>query len=247
MLVLLPPSEGKAAPSAGEPVELDSLFGAELLGERREALLGALEALAELPRAEAIEALAISKGQAEEVGIDAELRRAPAAPAAEIYTGVLYDHLGLAELPAGARRRVLIASALWGVVRPSDRIPYYRFSAKARLKGIGAPASWWRSALAEAMPDEPDSLVVDMRSAAYAAAWKPQRAALLAVRAFGEQGGRRKPVTHMAKAIRGDVARALLEAKRIPGDPESAAAIAEAAGLRVELSPGNLDVIVQPV
>ena len=48
----------------------------------------------------------------------------------------------------------------------------------------------------------------------------------------------------MAKAVRGDVARALLVAKKPPADPESAAAIAEAAGFTVELAPGNLDVIV---
>jgi cytoplasmic iron level regulating protein YaaA (DUF328/UPF0246 family) len=244
MLVLLPPSEGKATPASGEPLDLGSLAFAERLGERREALLDALERLAELPRKRAVEMLGVSDGQAGEVEVDAKLRTAPAAAAAEVYAGVLYDHLGLAELPATARRRVLIASALWGVVRPDDRIPYYRFSAKARLDGIGAPASWWRLALAEAMVDEPRELIVDMRSAAYAAAWKPKQATLLAVRAFSESGGKRKPVSHMAKAVRGDVARELLMAKREPTDPESAAAAAEAAGFRVELSPGNLDVIV---
>jgi cytoplasmic iron level regulating protein YaaA (DUF328/UPF0246 family) len=244
MLVLLPPSEGKAVPAEGEPVDLGSLAFAESLGERRQSLLDALEELVELPREKAVEMLGVSKGQAGEVDVDQGLRDAPAAPAAEVYTGVLYDHLGLPDLPAAARRRVLIASALWGVVRPEDRIPYYRFSAKARLEGIGAPASWWRPALAEAMPDESGGLVVDMRSAAYAAAWKPKQATLLAVRAFTESAGKRKPVTHMAKAVRGDVARSLLLAKKPPADPESAAAVAESAGSRVELSPGFLDVIV---
>ena len=37
--------------------------------------------------------LGISKGQAGEVDVDAALREAPAAPAAEVYTGVLYDRL----------------------------------------------------------------------------------------------------------------------------------------------------------
>ena len=45
---------------------------------------------------------------------------------------------------------------------------------------------------------EPGELVIDMRSAAYAAAWKPRRATLLAVRAFSESNGARKPVSHMA-------------------------------------------------
>ncbi len=246
MLILLPPSEGKAAPAVGDPVDLDALAYAEELGERRRGLLDALEALGGVPVKSAIEQLAISKGQAGEIEVDAALQEAPAGPAAEVYTGVLYDRLGLPGLPAAARRRVLIASALWGVVRPGDRIPYYRLSAKARLDGIGPIAAWWREALKEALPDKEGSLVVDMRSGAYAAAWRPKQATLLAVRAFSEEGGKRKPVSHMAKAVRGEVARALLRAKKAPGDGEGAAAIAEAAGFRVELAAGFLDVIVEP-
>jgi uncharacterized protein len=244
MLILLPPSEGKATPSEGAPVELDSLAFAAELGESRAALLDALERLTRVSSKKAVEMLGISKGQAEEVAIDAGLRDAPAAPAAEVYTGVLYERLRLPALPAKARRRVLIASALWGVVRPDDRIPYYRFSSKARLRKIGPPSSFWRDPLAAAIPDEPGGLIVDMRSAAYAAAWKPQQAILLAVRAFSETGGERKPVSHMAKAVRGDVARALLLAKKPPADPGAAATIAREAGFVVELSPGALDVIV---
>lgn len=244
MLILLPPSEGKATPSEGAPLDLDSLVYAELLGERRAALLDALERLAKRPRARAVAALGISPGQAGEVDVDAALRSAPAAAAATVYTGVLYERVALPRLPAAARKRVLIASALWGVVRPGDRIPYYRLSAKARLDGIGPIAGWWRAALAEAMSDRPGDLVVDMRSGAYAAAWKPRQATLLAVRAFSQSGGKRKPVSHMAKAVRGEVARALLEAKKPPRGPEAAASIAEAAGFTVELTPGHLDVIV---
>ncbi len=217
MLVLLPPSEGKAHPKTGEPLDLGSLAFAAELGERREAVLDAL---------------------------DPDLREAPAAPAAEVYTGVLYGRLGLPELPAKAQRQVLIASALWGMVRPSDRIPYYRLPPKERLEGIGPLAKYWRPALAEALPDEEGDLTLDMRSGAYSTMWKPKRATLLAVRAFTESDGERKAVSHMAKAVRGDVARALLQAKKSPSDPESAAALAEAAGFTVELNDGNLDVVV---
>lgn len=245
MLILLPPSEGKAAPAEGAAVDLASLAFADQLGSSRARLLDALEKLGRGSRKKAVEALGISPGQAGEVAVDAALRSAPAAPAANVYSGVLYERLGLAELPARARRRVLIASALWGVVRPDDRIPYYRFSAKARLDGVGPLAAFWRPVLAEALPDRAGSLVVDMRSDAYAAAWRPRRAELLAVRAFAEEsGGRRKPISHMAKAVRGEVARALLRATKAPVDAAAAAAIAEAAGFRVELGDGSLDVIV---
>jgi cytoplasmic iron level regulating protein YaaA (DUF328/UPF0246 family) len=217
MLVLLPPSEGKTAPGAGAPVDLDALaFAAELSGLR----------------AEVLEAL------------DPAMREAPAAPAAEVYTGVLFQRLELGKLPAKARRRVLIASALWGVVRPDDRIPHYKLPPKAKLDGIGPLAKYWRPALAAALPDEEGELILDMRSGAYSSMWKPQRATLLAVRAFTERNGERKPVSHMAKAVRGEVARALLAAKQAPADPEGAAALAEEAGFAVELADASLDVIV---
>jgi uncharacterized protein len=217
MLVLLPPSEGKAEPEAGEPVDIASLAFAAELSEHREAVLAAF---------------------------DPALREASAAPAAEIYNGVLFKRLELARVPAKARRRVLIFSALWGVVGPDDRIPHYKLPPKTKLKTIGAPAGFWRPALAEALPDEEGELVVDMRSGAYTSFWKPQQATLLPVRAFSERDGERKAVSHMAKASRGDVARALLAAKKAPKDPEGAAAIATAAGLAVELNDGCLDVIV---
>jgi cytoplasmic iron level regulating protein YaaA (DUF328/UPF0246 family) len=248
MRILLPPSEGKAKPEGSEPVALDSLAFADELSEKRMKLLDALERLGGVQVGRAVKALGISPGQAEEVAVDAGLRGAPTAPAAEVYTGVLYDRLDLPGLPGAARRRaakrVLIASALWGFVRVDDRIPYYRFSTKARLARIGPPAAWWRDALAAAVPDEPGELIVDMRSAAYSAAWKPRRGTLLSVRAFSEEGGKRKAVSHMAKAARGDVARALLLAKAEPANPEAAAALVAAAGFEVELNDSHLDVIV---
>ncbi len=217
MLILLPPSEGKAKPETSEPMDLGSLVFAEELGERREQLLDLF---------------------------DPGLREAPAAPAGQVYTGVLFQRLQLPRLAAKARRRVLIASALWGFVRPDDRIPHYRLPPKTRLEGIGAPAAYWRPALAEALPDADGELIVDMRSGAYSSFWKPTRATLLAVRAFTEQNGERKAVSHMAKAVRGDVARALLKAEKAPGGPKDAARLARSAGFTVELGEGNLDVIV---
>jgi cytoplasmic iron level regulating protein YaaA (DUF328/UPF0246 family) len=221
MRILLPPSEGKDTPQGGEPVDLDSLVFAAELRERREATIAAL---------------------------DPELREAPAAPAAEVYTGVLYGRLDLAGLPATARRRaakrVLVASALWGFVRLADRIPHYRLPPSTKLDGVGSLAAWWREVLAGATPDEPGETIVDMRSGPYLAMWKPKRAGLLAVRAFREEKGERVAVSHMAKAVRGDVARALLLAEREPRTPDEVAAVAAEAGFEVELTPASLDVIV---
>jgi uncharacterized protein len=217
MLVLLPPSEGKTAPKAGEPVALGSLAFADELGEKREKVLDAF---------------------------DPRLREAPAAPAAEVYTGVLFKRLELPRLPVKARRQVLIASALWGVVRPDDRIPYYKLPPKQKLDGIGPLAKYWRPALDEALPDEEGELIVDMRSGAYSTMWKPKRATLVPVRGFTESDGERKAVSHMAKAVRGDVARALLESREPIVDRVDLAMTAAKAGFDVEMNYDSMDVIL---
>jgi uncharacterized protein len=221
VLILLPPSEGKAKPESGDQLDLGALAFADGLSEPRKTLLEAL---------------------------DPGFRDAPVGPAAEVYTGVLYQRLDLPGLGTPARRRadkdLLIASMLWGFVRPQDRIPYYRLPPKTKLDGIGPLAAWWRGSLAEALPDRPGEVIVDMRSAAYAVAWKPKRATLLSVGAFREVEGERKAVTHMAKAVRGELARALLLARSVPADAEATAACVAAAGFEVDLTPGRLDVIV---
>jgi cytoplasmic iron level regulating protein YaaA (DUF328/UPF0246 family) len=233
VLVLLPPSEGKTAPRRGAPVDVARLSFPEL-NERREALLDALADLCAGSRDAALAALGLSPGQAGEVDRDAVLRSAPAAAAAKLYAGVLYERLRLAELPAPARRRVLIASGLWGAVRPGDRIPAYRLSIGARLPGLPGLAAYWRPALQAALPAS--GLVLDLRSSGYAAAWTPRDATVVSVRGFTERDGRRTVVSHMVKATRGDVARLALEANPVPRSPQAIADIVAAAGHRVELA-----------
>lgn len=252
MLILLPPSEGKTAPGGRTPVDLDALAFADHLGEPRRTLIEGLTKLCGGPVAEAVETLGISAGQAGDVPRDAELLAAPAGPASAVYTGVLYDRLGYGSLSTTARRRagrnLLIASGLWGMVRSGDRIPWYRFSMKPKLEGIGGLAAFWRAPLAEAMAaaghDREGGLVLDMRSGPYVSAWRPKHARLLAVRGFTETSAGRKSISHMAKAIRGDVARIVLEAPSTPGGAEELAGLVEASGMTVELGRDSLDVIV---
>jgi cytoplasmic iron level regulating protein YaaA (DUF328/UPF0246 family) len=239
VIVLLAPSEGKTpAPADAPPVDLETLaFPA--LTERRRMLVTRLERLATGPRRRALAALGLSEAQSGELERDADLLGSPAAPAGGIYSGVLYQHLDLPSLPPAARRRaaerLYVASALWGVVSIADRIPAYRLSMGASLPRIPSLARWWRPSLAAALPA--DAFVVDLRSAAYAAAWRPARGTVVEVKAFSEAGGVRRPISHMAKAVRGEVARMLVGERRAPGTPEEVAALVEAAGERVALRP----------
>ena len=231
VLVLLPPSEGKRAPEGGAPVELGALAFADVLTRPREKALAALVKLAAAKqRKRALDLLGLTEGQATELDRDAALLTAPAAPAASVYTGVLYQHLDLASLPEAARRRaherVLVASALWGVVALDDPIPAYRLSIGARLPALTKTglAAYWKPALAQALPDDDGALVVDMRSGGYAAAWRPKRATLVEVKASTAEG---RPISHMAKAVRGTVTRELLRARRDATTPEEVAAAAQ--------------------
>lgn len=240
MRILLPPSEGKATGGDGPPVDLAAL-GPPGLTTTRERVLGALEKLCARPEEEAREVLGLSPRQTAEIDRDRVVRTAPTLPAGRLYTGVLYDNLGLATLdPERAERSLLIFSGLWGVLRPGDRVPPYRLSMGVRLPPLGALAAVWRPVLRETLSAQ--GLIVDMRSAPYAAAW---RAATTPVRVFREQNGRRTVVSHLAKATRGRVARALLAGAADPASPGELVKSLLDLGFTAELNGHNVDVIEQ--
>jgi uncharacterized protein len=211
VLVLLPPSEGKADGGDGPPLDLGSLsFPA--LTPVRERLVGALQDAARRDPAGLRAALGLSAGQASEVGKDAALTTAPTLPAIQRYTGVVYDTLDYRTLRGPARRRadasLVVASALFGLLRPRDQVPPYRLSGATVLPGVGGLAPLWRPVV------EPElrahrGLVVDLRSGAYAALARTPQA--VAVRVLREAAGRRTVVSHDNKWTKGRLARALCE------------------------------------
>ncbi|MGC5022878.1 peroxide stress protein YaaA [Micromonospora sp. DT47] len=227
MLILLPPSEGKADAGTGRRLDLTRLSLPELTPARQE-VLAALMALSAGDEEAALAALGLSAGQRGELARNARLDRAATAPAGQVYTGVLYEALDLASLPApaqrAARRQVLISSGLWGVVRLTDRIPPYRCPIGGKLPGIGALSAYWRRTLAPAMEAAAgDGPVLDLRSGAYAATWTPRGAAAartVTVRVLHERetDGRvtRTVVSHFNKATKGRLVRDLLVAGARP-------------------------------
>ncbi|MGW4734682.1 peroxide stress protein YaaA [Streptomyces shenzhenensis] len=239
MLVLLPPSEGKAASGRGAPLKPESL-SLPGLAAARAAVLDELVELCAGDEVKAREVLGLSEGLRGEVAKNAGLRTAGARPAGEIYTGVLYDALGLASLDPAAKRRaarsLLVFSGLWGALRVTDRIPSYRCSMGVRLPGLGALGAHWRAPLADVLPAVAgDGLVLDLRSAAYAAAWKPQ----------GEVAGRtatvrvlhaptRKVVSHFNKATKGRIVRSLLSSGVAPEGPGELVTVLRDLGYVVE-------------
>ncbi|MGK2954443.1 MAG: YaaA family protein [Solirubrobacterales bacterium] len=251
MLILLPPSEGKNRPGAGPTLDLSALSFSPELDRPRERLVKALEKLGDRPVKKAIQVMDISPGLAGDIAFNAVIATAPTAPASEVYSGVLYDRLGLGRIGKRAAGRVgehlLISSALWGLLRPSDLIPYYRLSMKPKLARVGGLGALWREPLAKAMAgsgfDEPGEIVLDMRSGSYSSLWKPRHATLVAVRGFTEVKGQRKAISHMAKSIRGDLAKVVLESPRMPHDVDAVAEAASRAGMRVETTESTIDIV----
>lgn len=253
MLILLPPSEGKAAPTRrGRPVDVDALSTPELAGARRKIIDALVEVSA---AADGAAVLGLSDGQRAELELNTRLLELPAKPAAEIYTGVLYDALDLATLAPTARRRanagIRVQSALWGPIKITDRIPPYRLSIGTTLPGVGPLAGFWRRELAGPGSDRgAGELIIDCRSTGYAAAWHPRTDALIKITALTEKAGNRTVVSHFAKHTRGIVARLLLEADRTPRTPHQVADLIAAHG-RCELgrtrTGWELSVITDPI
>jgi uncharacterized protein len=260
VLILLPPSEGKHSPARGKRLDLAALTFPELAEARTTVLDELVRQCRERPD-EMLHVLGLGAKQASEVERDASLWVAPTTRADHVYTGVLYDALGLPDLDTAARRRaarwVLIASALFGVVGPADRIPAYRLSGQVKLPDLGSVARHWSRHLAEPLGRAAGrGLVVDLRSSAYTPFWRPtpdQAARVATVRVLHEQDGRRSVVSHFNKATKGRLVRSLLEDGATARDPLELAEHLRGLGWQVEPqsarrnAPHQLDVVVTTV
>ena len=221
MLILLPPSESKTGRTRGRPLELARLSVPELTESRHHIAQALAKASA---HEDAASTLGVSPSLSGEIARNLVLERAPALPAARVYSGVLYDALDYASLDTSARRRanrwIVVVSALFGAVRPTDPIVPYRLSMAVNLPGIGPLASAWKPELRTVLPQTARrGVIVDCRSSTYAAAWAPEGALTdrwVQIRVPG--------ATHMAKHTRGLVARHLCE---MGEDPRSVPALAE--------------------
>ncbi len=213
IVILLPPSEGKA-PGGGRPPwnPASGRFG-RTLGRGRRAVASAL--------------VAVGGGNQVLLGVGgAHLERAKAAnttcvggptlPAWQRFTGVVWDHLDVASLPTAARRRatdrLVVVSGLAGLNGIDDPLPDFRLKMSVGLGDIGKVAAHWRPLISPAINDlGAGGLVVDLLPAEHAAAWEPEpdRYTLVRVDLVDEAG---RKAGHAAKAAKGLLARQLVTA-----------------------------------
>ena len=204
-ILLIPPSEGKAAGGFAREWTPDG---------------GSFGALAD-QRAEVVAALACADGGNEKLlgltkerlldaqDANRELLGAPSLPAWRRYTGVVWEHLDPATLSPAQRRQLIVPSGLMGLVRGDDPVPPYRLRMGVRLEPLGVLSKWWRPAVSAAIERRARGRgVVDLLPKEHRAGWTPAPTTHgLHVELIERTG---KPGGHFAKAAKGRLARAIL-------------------------------------
>jgi cytoplasmic iron level regulating protein YaaA (DUF328/UPF0246 family) len=234
VLVLLPPSETKAAGGDGPPLDLAALTAPELTPVRTELVESLTKLAADIPAARV--ALGLSPKQDDEIARNAALWSSPTMPAVQRYTGVLYEAVDVGSMTraqrARAGRRLAVGSALFGLVAADDPIPAYRLSAGSALPGLPTLRALWKPALSPVLAAV-DDLVVDLRSGSYAAL-APVPGAVTVEVLSERPDGVRSVVSHFNKAHKGRVARLLALTTAEPDSPVRLRSLLRRAGLHVE-------------
>ncbi|MGL4254999.1 MAG: YaaA family protein [Microbacterium sp.] len=237
MLILLPPSETKRPGGRTRPLDAASLALPSLLPQR-DAVVAALVALSG-DEDRAARVLKLGATQRGEVAVNAGLREAPTMPAVDRYTGVLFDALDAASLPAASRRwlgaHVLVHSAPFGPVGALDAIPAYRLGATASLPGLPSLKRVWADAVSVALAEDRPRFVLDLRSEAYVALGPvPASVSSAYVRVVAEaDSGAVRALNHFNKHAKGALVRRLAEDRPRLTSRAGFVRWADAAGLRV--------------
>ncbi|ACQ78751.1 protein of unknown function DUF328 [Beutenbergia cavernae DSM 12333] len=178
MLLVLPPSETQARPSAGsgDPLDLADLSFPGLTDARERVLRGMV---ATSTRPDALRRLGAPAGAVADVLANVDVEDAPTRPAVELFHGALYAGLDAASWdPTTARRagrRIVILSSLFGALRAHDAVPAFRLPVCALLDGLDVGLErYWRAELGPVLDEAAGrELLVDVRSSSYTSLWKP--------------------------------------------------------------------------
>jgi cytoplasmic iron level regulating protein YaaA (DUF328/UPF0246 family) len=195
------------------------------------------------------EALHLGPSQQFELLRNRAVGTSPTMPALDRYTGVLFDALAAETLPRKARTfadgRVLIHSALFGLLGAEDPIPAYRLSHDSRLPELSLKRVW-RQSISNVLSNSSD-LIIDMRSEAYVALGPAPGSYFL--RLIAESGdGRRRALNHFNKKGKGEFVRALLTAGIDHPSLDSLLEWASRVGFALSVGPsGELELLVPEV
>ena len=208
LVILLPPSEGKAPGGVGRFRTGSGSFGRALKSARDEVVAALGAAGGGDARLLGVSGRHLEQAVAANRLLSAG--RAPALTADARYTGVVHDHAGLAGL-AAAPGSVVIVSGLLGLVAPRDPVPEYRLKMGASLPPLGKLSTWWRPRLSPMLNRRlARADVVDLLPQEHAAAWEPAPRRYASFHRVGFRDAAGAVAGHDAKAAKGLLARHLL-------------------------------------
>lgn len=215
LYVLLPPSKAKS--TGGRRVAARGVFDAELATPRRH-VLDALDALFTRAAPKEMESALSARGELLDraVAATAEIARssAPVAPAWRRYTGVVWTHVAPDTLSPALRRRILVPSGLYGLLAGEDPIGDYRLAMNASLPPLGVLARFWRPFVTRAVDHKVGhATIVNLLPNEYAASIElaSLRAGRHVINVRFVTHDERNAVGHDAKAVKGALARRVLE------------------------------------
>jgi cytoplasmic iron level regulating protein YaaA (DUF328/UPF0246 family) len=243
LVVLLPPSQGKAP--GGRRPSARSTFESALASPRREVreALGAFVARATPAQ---LEATFGARGPLLERALEGTREilagSAAALPAWRRYQGVVWTHLAPDTLTPSQRRRILVPSGLYGLLAGDDHIGDYRLRMNARLDPLPSLARFWRSEvtaalLTHAAPATVVSFLPQEHTASVDMVRLAQSRSVIDVQFVTADQAR--AVGHDAKAVKGDLARAVLR------EGLAALSVPSRSGWRVERR-GHVVVVIAP-
>lgn len=216
-IILLPPSEGKAPGGTGR-WQVDSGCLAALGPTRARVVTALAEAMADPAVAQKLTGLS-GERHARAASANREVAGAPALPAWQRYTGVVWEHFQPGTLTGAARRRaarVVVISGLGGAFGLGDPVPDYKLKMGASLPGIGPLAALWRPVLSAALVETAGHAPVwDLLPAEHRRAVDRPAFARLVTVDFRAADGQRA-AGHAAKAAKGRFARWLIESGNDP-------------------------------
>lgn len=191
---------------------------------------------------DAFERLRVGPTMVPQVLRNLRLFELPAMPVLELYIGPFHEGLAASTWSDAAVGRagecLVLISALWGALRPADRIAPYRLLSWADLVGIGRPEAHWRAVLPDVLAQAAGNtgVVVDLRSRPAQAMGMPAGIGERTVTVRVDQG---RPGNRLgdviAKRVRGEATRHVLESGADPAEPhELADVFADRWAVRIE-------------
>ena len=223
LVVLLPPSEGKAPGGEGPSWTFDAGRFPQLAAPRERVARALLRAKGGSQKLLGVKGEQLERAKQANASL---LHDAPTLPAHRRFTGVVWEHLrgtgalGAPDdpLPAAvqrqARRSVLVISGVTGLSAWDDPVPDFRLKLSVSLGRLGRVDRLWREPLSAALEAHlAGNVVVDLLPNEHRAAWTPDPEStgyrLLRPQLLLPDG---RPAGHWGKAAKGLRARARLEA-----------------------------------